>query len=391
MLTLILEGIFELIEEAIEILFQLFSGLFNFSLSNFTERIPAAALMYNLMRALGLGLVLAIAIYQIMKYFAGPLAKTTEKPQAILLRTFFSVFLIFFAPYILEAVYDLTGIIVNDFINVDPDTSLRDLTGASLSAEDIASDAVSFVGVSFASDLVNYLTGLGVVGILFGIVLGIVLIVQFTKMMLEIVERYLVIALMIYSSPLAFSTFTSESTTQILKKWISMFLSQCILMILSIWGCVLFMNILGNQNVYELNVVQSMIFAYAIVKIVKRLDNYLQQLGLNPAITGGASLLDSIAATASGLDRIGGKFGFGGKSGAGTAAAGGSSIMSNIKRNNGFIQGMANAKSLPADATTKDRIGAFIEGSKRTGFGEFGRGIRAGASEVAAFAVGRCR
>ena len=50
---------------------------------------------------------------------------------------------------------------------------------------------------------------------------------------------------------------------------------------------------------------------------------------------------------------------------------------------------MANAKSLPSDATAKDRIGAFIEGSKRTGFGEFGRGIRAGASEVAAFAVGK--
>lgn len=385
MLALILEGVFELIEAAIRLVFNLFAGLFSFSLPDFTRRIPAAATMYTMMRALGLGLVIAIAIYQIMKYFVGPLAKTTEKPQAILLRTFFAVFLIFFAPYVLEAVYNLTGVIFLDIASADTTVDLSALTGEAVTLETVMSDSFTVIATNFASDLVTSMTGIGTVGILFGIVLGIVLIIQFLKMMLEIVERYIILALMIYSSPLAFSTFTSESTAQILKKWISMFLSQCILMILSVWGCVLFINIVTNSSVYDFNIVQSMIFAYALVKIIKRLDNYLQQLGLNPAVIGGTSLLDSIAATASGLGRVGNKLGFGG--GAGAKSPGGMASVLDLKKNNGLVQGIANAIATPGSA--KDKVGAFIEGSKRTGFSETGRGIRAGAKELASFATGK--
>lgn len=378
MLALILEGIFELVEASIDIIFSLFAGLINFNLPDFNKNIPAAATMYSMIRALGLGIVLAIAIFQIMKYFVGPLAKTTEKPQAILIRTFFSIFLIFFAPYVLEAVFSITGVIFLDFSSVD--TNVSAVSDASL-----IESAAEAVGVTFASDLLAWATGLGTVGVLFGIVLGIVLIVQFMKMMLEIVERYLILVLLIYSSPLAFSTFASESTTQILKKWISMFLSQCILMILSVWGCVIFMNIVSNAGVYELNVIQSMIYAYAVVKIIKRMDNYLQQIGLNPAVIGGTSLLDSIAATANGLGRVGSKLGFGG--GAGAKSAGGMTSVLDLKKNNGLIQGIANAIATPG--TTRDKVGAFFEGAKRTGFSEAGQSLRAGAKELAGFATGK--
>lgn len=376
MLALILEGIFDLVGEAINVLFDLFAGLISFDLAKFNDNVPAASSMYSMMRALGLGLVIGIAIFQITKYFVGPFAKTTEKPQAILLRTFFAVFLIFFAPYVLEAIFNITGVIFMDFFSHEVPHGSETITIGTVSND---------LGVMLASDLITWSTGLGSVGIVFGIVLGVVLIIQFVKMMLEIVERYIFLALLIYSSPLAFSTFTSESTTQILKKWVSMFVSQCLLMILSVWGCVIFINIVANTSAFKVNALQSMIYAYAVVKIVKRMDNYLQQLGLNPALTGGTSLLDSIAATASGLGRVGNKLGFGG--GAGAKSPGGMTSVLDLKKNNGLVQGIANAIATPGSA--KDKVGAFIEGSKRTGFSETGRGIRAGAKELASFAAGK--
>lgn len=333
MLNLILSGILDLIDESIQVLFGLFSGIFDFSLQKFSQMFPVAYTLYGMIRAVGLGLIIAIAIFQLFKYFVGPLARVTEKPQMILLRAFFAIFLVFTAPYVLEQIFTFTGWIVYDFANVDAETG-------EISALFSAATTENGILVSLGTDLLNWATGLGAAGVLFGIVLGIVLIVQFTKMMLEIVERYLMTILLIYSSPLAMSTFTSESTSQILKKWASMFVAQCILLLLSVWGCVLFMNVLAVTSFYDSEGVQlgnpilSILYAYGIVKIVKRMDNYLQQVGLNAAGMGGMSLLDSIMATAGGIKMMsGGKSGSGGKGGAFSSAF-------NLKQHSGLYQGL---------------------------------------------------
>lgn len=338
MINLILAGLLDLIEESIKVLFGLFTGIFDFSLQKFANMFPIAGQLYEMLRAIGIGLIIAIAIFQLFKYFVGPMARTTEKPLVILLRAFFALFLVFMAPYVLEQIFNFTGLIFNDFATLEIDV------GEGKSA---VVNALDDVGNNALSGIVTWISGLGTAGVLFGIILGVVLAIQFVKMMLEIVERYLMTILLIYSSPLAMSTFTSESTSQILKKWISMFIAQCILLILSIWGVALFMNVLAvstfeNSDSHGLishyaNPVLSMIYAYAIVKIIKRMDNYLQQVGLNAAGMGGMSLLDSIAATAGGMKMFGG--GAGGKGGKGGVFAN----AMDLKRHSGLYQGLTSA------------------------------------------------
>ena len=173
MLNLILAGILDLIEESIKTLFGLFSGIFDFSLQKFANLFPIAAEMYKMLRAIGLGLVLAIAIFQLVKYFVGPLARTTEKPQVILLRAFFSVFLIYMVPYVLEQIFNITGLIFNDFASLDVEI------GEGKSA---LKNAFSDIGNNILSGMTSWISGIGTAGVLFGVILGIVLIVQFLKM-----------------------------------------------------------------------------------------------------------------------------------------------------------------------------------------------------------------
>lgn len=351
MLNLILSGIFELVEEAIEVLFNMFAGIFDFSLDQFARMFPVASELYNYIRAVGLGLVIAIAIVQLCKYFVGPLAKTTEKPQVILLRTFFAVFLVFMAPYVLEQIFNFTGLIFNDFAGLREDS--RGIFGLIGDTAEGAGGVEGIVVGGLANGLFEFVTGLGAIGVTFGIVLGIVVIIQFVKMMLEIVERYLMTILLIYSSPLAMSTFTSEATSQILKKWISMFVAQCILLILSVWGCVLFLSVLANSSFASsdsaslghgasiapfANPVIALIYAYAIVKIVKRMDNYLQQVGLNAAGMGGMSLLDAVMGAAGAMKMMKG----GNKAGA-NGKGGFFSNIFDLKRHSGLFQGVTGA------------------------------------------------
>lgn len=61
----------------------------------------------------------------------------------------------------------------------------------------------------------------------FGVLLALIIIIVIgwntIKLLLEVVERYLMVGVLTFTSPLAWSTVSSRSTHQIFSKWFSMF------------------------------------------------------------------------------------------------------------------------------------------------------------------------
>lgn len=368
MMELILQFFASLARDALIEVFELFDGMMEFDLSAFLEKFPVASTFYTMFQALGVGLVLTIAVIQLFKYFtAGTLSRVTEHPMTILLRAFFAVFLIFMGNYVLNFAFDLTKGIYIDFASKLSTGS--SFPGALLNAAGDAWEQGTTWYQLVGEMIITGFSGVGAVGLLFTLVLCVCLIVQFCKMMLEIIERYIILCLLIFSSPLAWATFTSDASSTILKKWISMFIAQCVLMILSVWGAVMFLSVLANPNI---DLVTSTVYAYAITKIVRRFDNYLQHLNLNAAGVGGMSLLDSIAATAGGLFMAKGRL-FGGSGGAG-GKGGGVLSMKKLAQSSPLAQGILGAaaaekgtrtKAFLKSAATAMPIGHLISGVKQ--------------------------
>lgn len=317
MMELICNWLLTAVSGLLLLVFTLMDGMISFSLEVFTSNVPASASLYPVLQALGIGLAVSIAVFQLFKFFASPLTEVKDRPIAILLRLFFSIGLIYFGNYILEIVFDITGKIYEKMGNgIDLESVLNSLGNT------IDGDSGFFV--ADARNRVADLPGVNSALLIVNIVCCISLVVQFVKMMIEVVERFIILCLMIFSSPLAYSTVSSSTTMEIFKKWVSMYLSQCLLMILSVWGIRLFFDVLfyttgGAESMLS---VSRIIYALAIVKIIKRFDGYLQQLGLNPAAVNGPGIFDTIAATAGSLlafSRMGGQ---GGGQGGGGARGG---------------------------------------------------------------------
>lgn len=346
MLELILNFFVELIADALTILFNLFNEIMEFDLNEFAAIFPTASKFYAMFQALGIGLVMTIAIFNLFKFFAGPLTKTTERPTTILIRAFFAIGLIYFGNYILNLVFQATASIYTAFTDV---AQLDVITNSLSNSSSFEREAgIIVVGVTAGSSVI----------LLFMIIMCVCLVVQFVKMMLEILERFITLCLLVYSSPLAWATFASESSSAILKKWISMFIGQSILMILSAWGVSLFLSVLQNNTVI---LIVRFLYAFAMVKIIKRFDNYLQQVGLNAAGIGGGSILDAIATTGSMLG-LGHKGGGGG--GKGGSILGGN-MFNRLVQTSPLAQAVLGAKGAAAanpDGGAKSVMGAFGKG-----------------------------
>ena len=58
---------------------------------------------------------------------------------------------------------------------------------------------------------------------------------NYFKLLLEAVERYIVVGVLCYTSPLAFCMGGSKATNQVFKSWCRMVGSQLLLLVMNVW------------------------------------------------------------------------------------------------------------------------------------------------------------
>lgn len=231
------------------------------------------------------------------------------------------------AEYIMNEFYIKFGKAAIDIMNTQAGGgNALEIIGNNGSAGDSVASAGLEAGLLMSSFTVNPAVGVGegIAELILNLIIVWLLLTGFLKLVLEILERYIVLGALFYTSPLAFSSLPSNDTSDIFKSWVRMSLSEMLLMIMNSVCISVFLGALANlSKVGTLTVgggavegssmlinnrfswMVYMLLLIAWLQFSQRLDSYMNSLGLSTAQTGGAlgaSVLAG-AATAVGIGR----------------------------------------------------------------------------------------
>lgn len=327
MLDWIFEGIVGWVASIISQMLDAVSGLFLEALGTdmtaMEEYFPFVSKAYDVLQVTAYTILILIVIWQLFRAFGGPITEA-ENPWHLTVRGALFAFLIYYAKPIFSVCLSIARA---------PYTSLMDL---SMTGEDF-----TFAGVEqvLTNGLATIISAASVVGLILIIILLISLGWNYFKLLLETVERYVVVGVLCYTSPLAFSLGGSKATNNVFRSWCRMVGSQLLLLVMNVWFLRGFASSMGQfiGNGGALSTGQGSIFlwmfcALAYLKCAQRFDSYLASMGLNVAQTGssmGMELLMAarvISGVGSGAKSAGSVFGRAGGSatatGTGAAATG---------------------------------------------------------------------
>ena len=347
----IFEGIVNWVSSIVTKLMDAVSGLFLGALgTNMTameEYFPFVARAFTIMQYTAWVILFLITVWQLFRAFGGNLNES-ESPGPLVLRSALFAFLIYYAKpiflYILK-------------IATAPYTALMDVT--------MGSEHFTFAGIEnvVKNGLTNFISDMSVVGAILVTILMIALGWNYFKLLLEVVERYVVVGVLCYTSPLAYSMGASKTTSQVFKSWCRMVGSQLLMLIMNVWFLRAFSSSVGQfiGSGGALTTGKGSIFlwlfcAIAFLKVAQRFDTYLATIGLNAAKTGAGIGMEMLVAA-----RVLTGFGGGGLRSAGSVFRG---VPSGGAGGGGFFAGFANR--FRGNSYVRDSV---VQGGTRMGMG----------------------
>ena len=307
---------------------------------------PFVSTAFTVMQYIAWTILFLITVWQLFRSFGGPITEA-ENPWSLILRSALFAVLIWFAKPIFLYVLEIAKA---------PYTALMDLSNGR--------ETFTFVGIEnvLKNGLKNFVNTLSVVGEILVLILMIALGWNYFKLLLEVVERYVVVGVLCYTSPLAYSMGASKATGQVFKSWCRMVGSQLLLLIMNVWFLRAFNSSVGHYmaNGGTLSNGRGSIFlwlfcAIAFLKTAQRFDSYLASIGLNVAQTGSGLGFELLMA-ARVVTGMGGGFMKAGQAFAGAGVSGGAG--------GGFMAGLANKFS--GNSYVRD---AVTQGGQKMGMG----------------------
>ena len=314
------------------------------------EYFPFVPRAFEVMQYTAWAILFLIVVWQLFRTFGGPITEA-ENPWQLVARSAMFALLIGYAKPIFMLTLDIARA---------PYTALMDV---SMTAEDF-----TFAGVEqvLTNGLVSIVSTVTIVGPILILILLIALGWNYFKLLLEAVERYVVVGVLCYTSPLAFCMGGSKATNQVFKSWCRMVGSQLLLLVMNVWFIRGFNSSVGQYigNGGALSSGQGSVFlwlfcALAFLKTAQKFDSYMAAMGLNVAQTGSSMGMELLMAAKviSGMGHsaksAGSVFGNGGSAATGTGAAA-----------SGFAAGFAS--KFKGNSYVRD---AVIDGGTRMGMG----------------------
>lgn len=315
---------------------------------------PFVTKAFEVMQYMAWAVLFLITVWQLFRVFGGPITEA-ENPWQLLLRSALFALLVGAARPIFTMALDIARA---------PYTALMEV---SMEAEDF-----TFAGIEEAlkNGLTTIVSTVTVVGPILILILLIALGWNYFKLLLECVERYIVVGVLCYTSPLAFAMGGSKATNQVFKSWCRMVGSQLLLLVLNVWFLRAFDGsvgqFIGNGGALASgggSVFLWLFCALAFLKTAQKFDSYLAAMGLNVAQTGSSMAMEMVMAArvlsglGGGAKSAGSVFRSGG-SAASSAATGAGAAASSFSA--GF------ASKFKGNSYVRD---AVVEGGSRMGLG----------------------
>ena len=253
-----IEWIYGLILECWEYFASVLFELMSLDFAYLREHIPIIDTIRQIMLGVGWALLIGNLVFQATRGMAAGLGFDAEDPKLLFTRTFAFSFLLVASPQICELGLNMTSTVI-EFLQM-PDAV--DITFA---------DEASFGGLTGSWLLV--------------VICGIIVMFQTFKLIMEMAERYFILAVLTITSPLAFGMGGSRNTSDIFNGWCRMFGSMCLLMATNVMFVKMLLSVLSYYP-SGLDVLPWMVLVVTIVKVAKKADSILARIGLNPAMTG---------------------------------------------------------------------------------------------------------
>lgn len=278
----------QILGELANLFISLFMNMMEVDLATMAGVFPLLITGYRMFQAIGIGLIIGIAIYQLLRFLGGQLVDYNDTPARILVRAFIAGMMLWFGGYIINMVVDLAALPYRAFLdnNLDP-VNFKLIDFDNWSVADLFIDASAAITLKSGTVIVLY------------ILVMTVILYNLLKLMLEVLQRYLMVGILAYTAPLAFSTLTSKSTSQIFRSYINVFLGQCALMGITAWMLRLCISGFGFSE-GESGAAFRILLTLAMCKIAQRADTFMQSLGVG-TVTTTAGLLDDIVVGAKAL------------------------------------------------------------------------------------------
>lgn len=253
-----IEWIYGLILECWEYFASVLFDLMSLDFAYLREHMPVIDTIRQIMLGVGWALLIGNLVFQATRGMAAGLGFDAEDPKLLFTRTFAFSFLLVASPQICELGLNMTSTVI-EFLQM-PDAV--DITFA---------DEASFGGLTGSWLLV--------------VICGIIVMFQTFKLIMEMAERYFILAVLTITSPLAFGMGGSRNTSDIFTGWCRMFGSMCLLMATNVMFVKMLLSVLSYYP-SGLDVLPWMVLVVTIVKVAKKADSILARIGLNPAMTG---------------------------------------------------------------------------------------------------------
>ncbi len=253
-----IEWIYGLILECWEYFASVLFDLMSLDFAYLREHMPVIDTIRQIMLGVGWALLIGNLVFQASHGMAAGLGFDAEDPKLLFTRTFAFSFLLVASPQICELGLNMTSTVI-ELLQM-PDAV--DITFA---------DEASFGGLTGSWLLV--------------VICGIIVMFQTFKLIMEMAERYFILAVLTITSPLAFGMGGSRNTSDIFTGWCRMFGSMCLLMATNVMFVKMLLSVLSYYP-SGLDVLPWMVLVVTIVKVAKKADSILARIGLNPAMTG---------------------------------------------------------------------------------------------------------
>ena len=222
------------------------------------SHVPVMDDIIQVLMAVGWALLIGNLVFQALKSMMSGLGFEGEDPKLLFTRSFVFSFLLLASPQICEIGLSITARII-DLLQVP--TAVH----------------VTLVDKS----IFGTLTASWLLAILFGIII----IFKTLRLLLEIAERYVILAVLTMTAPLAFAMGGSKSTADIFTGWCRMYGSMCLLMVTNVIFFKMLLSVLSTVP-SGLDVFLWIVLILTLVKVARKADAIITRIGLNPAITG---------------------------------------------------------------------------------------------------------
>lgn len=308
---------------------------------------------YLILRTFSIGLVMAIFLFQIVRTMVTPPDDVSDDPLGLVARTFIAAILVYASRGLIRYAFQCFGVLYNA-VGGGSSFSVSFATFSD-TAQDLMRDDLPSLGIR--AQIVTLIT------LIFLIVMCWALAKRVVAYVIELIQRFTIVGVMIVTCPLAATLYVSKSTRNSFRAWLRMIGSQMTLLVFGIFFMQLFCSAFNRfstafsiiKNDFSVNRITTMLvwtfMTYAILSVGMRVDSMLKTLGLSAAECGAdmsMTILSEVSnlatavsyATAYGVgvatgEMEAGPIMKGAASIAGGVAHMGSNLMRNIKRSRG--------------------------------------------------------